>query len=331
MSGETVYFVTNPASTKLTIVDSYVLAYKSGEPYFTPGGNLVHCSGSLIEPEAKDQIAILLGNFHQYATAKAFRDGELKMVRGCVVFEFTPHAAPESPAEKNVLPTSYDDGGRPVEPLPSPATFAEFADAIVAKCDAGEPLSDANINILNDVVEPALGKRSDASVVPPPKLAGGPIGPLRDEKIREIFEAFGDEARCETVGYPPAAVHSFETGAVRGTDLAALRYDLISPIGLKALAAAYGEGVAKYGELNCEKGMPVTDLLNHAINHIFMFLSGDRSEDHLGHAMWNVCMAIHSHTLWPSLNADKLRRPGCLHPTHTESDKYAGEKHPEKQ
>ena len=60
--------------------------------------------------------------------------------------------------------------------------------------------------------------------------------------------------------------------------------------------------------------MPATDMLNHAIRHIYLFLAGDRSEDHLGHAGWNVLGAIHSVEQWPHLNADTLRTDGCNPP-----------------
>jgi hypothetical protein len=54
------------------------------------------------------------------------------------------------------------------------------------------------------------------------------------------------------------------------------------------------EGAAKYGEHNWQKGFPVNDILNHALAHVFKYLSGDRAEDHLGHAAANLLMAIHT-------------------------------------
>lgn len=109
----------------------------------------------------------------------------------------------------------------------------------------------------------------------------------------------------------------FDTGAVRSKDADETRYDLISPIGLEALAKTYAEGSRKYSDYNWEKGFPVHDLLNHAIRHIYKYLSGDRSEDHLPHAAWNVLAAIHSEKLWPELNAGHLRGPGCTVPLDT--------------
>ena len=106
----------------------------------------------------------------------------------------------------------------------------------------------------------------------------------------------------------------FATGAVRSSDAEETRYDLISPIGLEAVARTCAEGAARYSPHNWERGMDVPDLLNHALRHIYQFLAGDRSEPHLPHAAWGLLAAIHSDTLWPDLNKDKLRGPGCTPP-----------------
>lgn len=106
----------------------------------------------------------------------------------------------------------------------------------------------------------------------------------------------------------------YSTGATRTADAELVRYDLISPIGLEAVARACAEGAAKYGDYNWERGMPASDLLNHAIRHIYHFQSGDRSEDHLGHAAWNILGAIHSLAMWPHINDGKLRHAGCVAP-----------------
>lgn len=109
----------------------------------------------------------------------------------------------------------------------------------------------------------------------------------------------------------------YATGAIRSSDAEATRYDLISPIGLEAVARACAEGAAKYSDYNWERGMPVSDLLNHALRHVYQYLSGDRSEDHLGHAAWGLLGAIHSEAMWPHLN-DKLRKPGCQPPVESD-------------
>lgn len=95
---------------------------------------------------------------------------------------------------------------------------------------------------------------------------------------------------------------TFSTGAVRSRDADRERYDLISPIGIRRLAMTYAEGAIKYGVNNWQKGIPLSDLLNHAIRHIYMYLGGDRSEDHLGHAIWNIVTACHFEETRPELN-----------------------------
>jgi len=106
----------------------------------------------------------------------------------------------------------------------------------------------------------------------------------------------------------------FPTGAVRSPDADSTRYDLISPISLRRLAETCAEGAAKYGDFNWERGMPVADLLNHAIRHLYLYLAGDRGEDHLAHAAWNLFGAMHSEELWPELNVGTLREPNCQPP-----------------
>lgn len=112
----------------------------------------------------------------------------------------------------------------------------------------------------------------------------------------------------------------YDTGAVRNADCEPYRYDLISPVGLESLASTYAEGVAKFGYCNWENGMPIPDLLNHAIAHIYKYLGGDRSENHLGHAAWNIIGAIHSEKLWPELNRDLMRGPNCSAPAAARGD-----------
>lgn len=109
-------------------------------------------------------------------------------------------------------------------------------------------------------------------------------------------------------------VVQFSTGAVRSADRVGQRYDLISPIGLRRLAETCAEGAKKYSPHNWEKGMTIQEMLGHAIPHIYAYLAGDRSEDHLAHAAWNLFGAMHSEELWPHLNYGTLRGPGCTPP-----------------
>ena len=85
----------------------------------------------------------------------------------------------------------------------------------------------------------------------------------------------------------------FDTGAVRSTDANHAMYHLISPVGMRRLGETMKEGFDKYGAFNYEKGMPIGDTLNHALQHIFNYLDGDRSEDHLAHGAFNLFAAMH--------------------------------------
>lgn len=67
------------------------------------------------------------------------------------------------------------------------------------------------------------------------------------------------------------------------------RWDLIP--GLQAVAKAMHEGAVKYGEDNW-RGLPASNVANHALRHLYLWLSGDRSEDHLGHAAANCLMLV---------------------------------------
>ena len=77
----------------------------------------------------------------------------------------------------------------------------------------------------------------------------------------------------------------YASGAVRSSDAEATRYDLISPIGLAAVAAACAEGAAKYETT-------VSGCLNECLRETYMFLAGDRNADHLANAALAVMRAI---------------------------------------
>ncbi len=96
-------------------------------------------------------------------------------------------------------------------------------------------------------------------------------------------------------------IKRFETGAVRSRDADKVRFDLITPIGLRRLAETYAEGAAKYGANNWKRGIPASDLINHVIRHIYLWLGGDRSEDHLAHATWGLMTTMHFEETRPEL------------------------------
>lgn len=86
---------------------------------------------------------------------------------------------------------------------------------------------------------------------------------------------------------------NFQTGAIREPNNGRGRYDLISPIALKALAIHYENGARKYSDRNWEKGLPLSRHLNSALRHLQDYLAGDRSEDHLSACVFNVFAITH--------------------------------------
>jgi len=88
------------------------------------------------------------------------------------------------------------------------------------------------------------------------------------------------------------SIQVFSTGAVRSA--LTERLDLIPFSGIRRVGLAMAHGAEKYGEKNWEKGFPLESILNHALVHVYRYLSGDRTEDHLGHAAANLLMACHT-------------------------------------
>ena len=86
------------------------------------------------------------------------------------------------------------------------------------------------------------------------------------------------------------------------------RYELVSPVGLRRLAETYGEGALKYGDHNWEKGINIKNLLQHSIAHIYQYLDGDASEDHMGHAAWGLFTVMHMEEKLPNMQDVPSRR-----------------------
>lgn len=68
------------------------------------------------------------------------------------------------------------------------------------------------------------------------------------------------------------------------------RMDLMPPRAILAVGGVLYEGAEKYGENNWHK-IPLDSHINKAIAHLYAYLAGDRSDDHLGHAACRMLMA----------------------------------------
>jgi hypothetical protein len=57
------------------------------------------------------------------------------------------------------------------------------------------------------------------------------------------------------------------------------------------MAEVLDHGAKKYGANNWRL-IPVEDHLNHLLMHVYAFLAGDRSDDHLSHALCRATFAL---------------------------------------
>lgn len=100
----------------------------------------------------------------------------------------------------------------------------------------------------------------------------------------------------------------FDTGAVRDTELGKGRYDLLPWDAIHELALHCEAGAVKYGERNCEKGIPVHSLIDSALRHLSCYMRGENDEPHLRAALWNVAFAIWTEKHHPELLDIPTRR-----------------------
>lgn len=115
------------------------------------------------------------------------------------------------------------------------------------------------------------------------------VGDLKD-KVADTFKSLDadlDAAQAEEL----MVTHS--TGAVRSNSVEGFRFDLIPLLPLLAQAANLDEGAIKYGDGNWLKGFKLSELYNHLMMHLVLWLAGDKSEDNLRHAQWNLNALIH--------------------------------------
>lgn len=148
-----------------------------------------------------------------------------------------------------------------------------------------------------------IGEKMDnnAQLCPPSNYDPTIPPPIKSEEHKQYQIDLINKVGIKDQEIVAAGGTQFSTGAVRSGDAKNVMYQLISPIGMRRLAETMKEGFDKYGAYNWERGMPIGDILNHGIRHIFLYLSGDRSEDHLAHAAWNLFAAMHMEETHPTL------------------------------
>lgn len=92
---------------------------------------------------------------------------------------------------------------------------------------------------------------------------------------------------------PRPDFHRFNSGAIRDEYISDIRLDLISKEFVFAIGKTLAEGGKKYGEHNWKKGMPKSSVMNHILHHLFKYVEGDISEEHLAHAACGIMFQIH--------------------------------------
>ncbi len=93
----------------------------------------------------------------------------------------------------------------------------------------------------------------------------------------------------------------FDTGAVRDMASGKGRYDLIPWEAIHELALHCEAGALKYGERNCEKGIPISSLVDSAFRHLSKYMQGEIDEPHLRAAVWNIAYAIYHEKNSPAM------------------------------
>lgn len=71
-------------------------------------------------------------------------------------------------------------------------------------------------------------------------------------------------------------------------------FELLPPSSIFAAAEVARQGADKYGETFGDRNytkIPCESHLNHAIAHIYAYLAGDRSDEHLAHAIVRLLFA----------------------------------------
>lgn len=87
---------------------------------------------------------------------------------------------------------------------------------------------------------------------------------------------------------------SFFSGAVRDTADDKPRPDLISPFFLTRLGEHLRKGAVKYSEWNWARGIPSSRCYASCMRHLMAFAMGQRDEDHLAAAAFNIMAMIHN-------------------------------------
>lgn len=97
------------------------------------------------------------------------------------------------------------------------------------------------------------------------------------------------ECHLEKSKFTGTETETLSNGAKQSKALG--RFDLFPAFALAKGAEILNIGAIKYGEENW-RGIPIRDNVNHALAHLYAYLVGDTSEDHLGNAFCRTAFAL---------------------------------------
>lgn len=94
------------------------------------------------------------------------------------------------------------------------------------------------------------------------------------------------------------------TGSARKKESGVALYSFIPIGGVRRAAMAAAEGERKYSDKNYyrnqDKPIPTAESLEHAMRHIESYRAGNRDEDHLGHAIWDLMVLADVEMFYPA-------------------------------
>lgn len=100
----------------------------------------------------------------------------------------------------------------------------------------------------------------------------------------------------------------FATGSVRDMHEGKGRYDLLPWFAIGEVAKHCELGAIKYGERNVDKGIPQHSFIDSAFRHLSKYMQGEKDENHLVAAAWNILFAIQNETVYPELQDIPCRK-----------------------
>lgn len=118
---------------------------------------------------------------------------------------------------------------------------------------------------------------------------GNPI-PITLRKGEKVITSEQAEQDTIVVGVgPDAPIVTNEVGAKQSHS--PYRMDLIDAKALLKIAQVHKQGGDKYGDTNW-RGISVNDHINHALVHVYAYLAGDTSDEHISHAATRLIFAL---------------------------------------